>query len=255
MFFSLQKIAEEDDNLWEFDTVARNALMNVTNDEDEDGDVDLPNFVDTSSIAPTVRPALTRLPTSLRGLFDDNTAQNDTLKPLLPLPLATATPTVTPLSSSPAREFTGAKKVGLSEGVDDVQLAKYNEFSFPSHRPRHSQGTAPSLPAPRLPPTSPSPVTRARSTNTVDADSSPVESSASAVLLGKKPSFIRQASVAVMESTPASPLIPPVRPFAVRDRSGSSSSRGSDGTNSAKSLVLPGQKDPVKVKHITFFSA
>lgn len=250
MLFSLQKIAEEDDDLWVFDTFRRNSLMDAPNDDDDDN-VDLLNSVETHSIAPTVRPAPTRLPTSLRGLFDDNTAQNDTLKPLPP---TTATPTFAPsLSSSPAREFAGTKKVGLPEGVDDVQLAKYNEFSFPSHQPRYSQDTAPSLPAPRLPPTSPSPITRARSANTADADSSPVESSPSAFPLGRKPSLIRQASVAVMESTPASPLMPPMRPFAVRDRSGSSSSKGSDGTNSAKSLVLPGQKDPVKVKHVTFF--
>lgn len=251
MLFSLQKIAEEDDDLWQFDTVRRNSLMNVPN---EDDDVDFPNSVDSPSMAPTVRPAPTRLPTSLRGLFDDDTAPNGTLKPFLPLPPAaipTVTPPVIPISSSPARELAGTKKVRLSEGVDDAQLAKYNEFSFPSRQPRYSQDTTPSMPPPRFPPTSPSPVARARSANTTDADSSPVESSPSGIPLGRKPSLIRQASVAVMESTPASPLMPPVRPFAVRDRSGSASSKGSDGAHSAKSFVLPGLKDAVKVK-LTF---
>lgn len=253
MPFSLQKIAEENDDLWEFDTLRRNSLMNVPN---EDDDVDLPNSVYPPSIASTLRPTTTRLPTSLRGLFDDNIAPSDTLKPLFQLPPTTSSPTVTPpvvpLSSSPARELAGLKKVGLPEGADDVQLAKYNTFSFPSHQPRYSQDTAPSLPAPRLLPTTPSPITRARSANTADARSSPVEGSPSGVSLGRKPSLVRQASVAVMESTPTSPLMPPVRPFAVRDRSGSSSSKGSDGTNSTKSLVLPGQKDSVKVNLITF---
>ncbi|KAH0827791.1 kinase-like domain-containing protein [Lanmaoa asiatica] len=247
----LQEIAEEDDDLWEFDPVRRDSFMNIPN---EGGNVDLPKYIDTPSISSTVRPAPTRLPTSLRSLFDDDTAPNDTLKPLFPFPPTTVIPTVTPpvlpLSSSPVREFAGTKKAGLPEGVDDFQLARYNEFSFPSHQSRYSQDTAPSLPAPRLPPTSPSPVTRARSANTVDADSS-IESSPSGVPLRKKPSLIRQASVAVMDSTPVSPLIPPVRPFAVRDRSGSSSSKGSDSANSTKSLVLPGLKDAVKVPFLT----
>jgi len=253
MLFSLQKIAEEDDDLWEFDTVRRNSLVNISN---EDDDADLLNSIDTPSVASTVRPAPTRLPTSLRGLFDSDTAPNDTLKPLFLPPPTTATspvaPPVVPLSSSPARELVATKKVGPREGVDNVQLTKYNEFSFPSHQPRYSQDTTPSLPAPRLPPTSPSPVTRARSANTADADASPVESSPSGSSLRRKPSLIRQASVAVMESTPASPLMPPVRPFVVRDRSGSSSSKGSDGANSTKSLVLPGLKDAVKVRLIMF---
>lgn len=250
MLFSLQNITEEDDDLWEFDTIRRNSLMNVSN---EDDDADL-NSIGTPSVASTVRPAPTRLPTSLRGLFDSDTAPNDTVKPLFLPPPTTAAPPVAPpvvpLSSSPARELVATKKVGPREGVDNVQLAKYNEFSFPSHQPRYSQDATPPLPAPRLPPTSPSPVTRARSANTADADSSPVESSPSGSFLGRKPSLIRQASVAVMESTPALPLMPPIRPFAVRDRSGSSSSKGSDGANSTKSLVLPGLKDAVKVKLI-----
>ncbi|KAG6372348.1 kinase-like domain-containing protein [Boletus reticuloceps] len=246
----LQKISEEDGDLWVFDTIRGNSLMNVP---DEDEDVDLPNSIDTPSTAPTVRPAPTRLPTSLRGLFDDDTVPNDTLKPLLPPPPTTASATVAfpvvPLSSSPAREFVGMKKTGPTEGVVDVQPTKHNEISFPSYQPRYSQDITPPLPAPRLPPTSSSPIARARSTNMTDADSSPVE--AFGTSLGRKPSLIRQASVAVMESTPISPLMPPVRPFAVRDRSGSSSSRGSDGSNSAKSLVLPGLKDAIKFPFLT----
>ncbi|KAG2119682.1 uncharacterized protein F5147DRAFT_120356 [Suillus discolor] len=54
-----------------------------------------------------------------------------------------------------------------------------------------------------------------------------------------------------MEATPTSPLLPPVRPFAARERSGSSSSKGSDGGSSAASLILPGLKDAVKVPTIT----
>ena len=250
MFFSLQKIAEEDDDIWEFDTFRRKSLANVSH---EDNDVHLTTSVDPPSTAPTVRPPPTRLPTSLRGLFDDDTAPG-TLKPLLPPPPPTATQVVAhpvmPLSSSPAREPSGTKKVAPPEGVDDAQLAKYNTFSFPSHQPRCSQDNAP-MPVPRLPPTSSSPVARTRSTTTADVEFSPVESSPSRVLK-KKPSLIRQASVAVMESTSASPLLPPVRPFVLRDRSGSASSKGSDGTNSSKSLVLPGLKDAVKVKLTTY---
>jgi len=249
----LQKITEEKDELWEFDTVRRNSLRNALN---EDGDVESPNPVDIPSLAPTIRPAPTRLPTSLRGLFDDGTTTNDTLKPSFPYPLpTTTTPTITPptvhRSSSPAREPASTKKVGLPEVVDDVQFAKYNEFSFPSLRPRRSQDIIPSLPATRFPPSSPSPISRARSSDAANAEYSPVESSPSRVPLARKPSLIRQASVAVMESTPTSPLMPPVRPFAARERSGSSSSKGSDGTSSSKSLILPGLKDAVKVPFLT----
>lgn len=45
----------------------------------------------------------------------------------------------------------------------------------------------------------------------------------------------------------SSPLLPPVRPFAARERSGSSSSKGSDGSSSAASLIPLGLKDAVKV--------
>jgi hypothetical protein len=50
-----------------------------------------------------------------------------------------------------------------------------------------------------------------------------------------------------METTATSPLLPPVRPFAVRERSGSSSSKGSDAGSPAASLILSGLKDAVKV--------
>lgn len=45
----------------------------------------------------------------------------------------------------------------------------------------------------------------------------------------------------------SSPLLPPVRPFAARERSGSSSSKGSDASSSAASLIPLGLKDAVKV--------
>lgn len=56
-----------------------------------------------------------------------------------------------------------------------------------------------------------------------------------------------------MEATPTSPLLPPVRPFAARERSGSSSSKGSDGGSSAASLILPGLKDAVKVATTVYY--
>ncbi|KAF9227434.1 hypothetical protein BS17DRAFT_465484 [Gyrodon lividus] len=394
-----------------------------------------PCLLDTPSVASTVRPTPTRLPTSLRGLFDDDTALNDTLKaPLFPPPSLTntlaASPPVPPFSSSSARERVAVKRTGLPEGVDDAQLAKYNEFAFPprvssraksklssaaplhsrdegqaeettttdrpsvdfdptyehvtgepestplrtprrlpeidtvppsisradtqptnpsattmvflpeaahakltlgrnrsqtnfavpadsgassvtrrgftspsefqfpssglmpssgpslasaysptshsrlspthvsasstsnlspSHRPHFFLDAAPSLQPQRPPPTGalplPPPINRTRSAHPADADPTPpIESPPSGALVTRKPSLNRQASVAVMESTPSSPLIPPIRPFAVRERSGSSSSKGSDGSNSAKSLVLPGLKDAVKVKPIVSLS-
>jgi protein-serine/threonine kinase len=63
----------------------------------------------------------------------------------------------------------------------------------------------------------------------------------------KRMSLTRQASVAVMETVPASPvaLVPPVRPF-VRDRTGSDSSINSN-------LGLPGLKDVLKVRLIFYW--
>ncbi|KAF9241511.1 Pkinase-domain-containing protein [Melanogaster broomeanus] len=384
----LQRIVEEDDDLWEFDTLRRGSLKAALN---EDHEIHPSSTFDTPSVAATVRPIPSRLPTSLRGLFDVDAGLHDTLKaPLFPPSSLsnslTAPPAVPQLSSSPARERAGVKRAGLTEGVDDAQLAKYNEFAFPprvSSRAKsklstavpphsrdegqaadtdtadrqsidfdstyehvtgdpeippnstsHADTSLTSMPATnfvslpeaalgkstlgrnrsqpnfvvpvgpgaslmsrargtvspsefqfpastalpssgpslasaysptshsRLSPThvsassassfSATPVNRARSVNAADADPSPpVESPPSEALVTRKPSLNRQASVAVMESTPASPLMPPVRPFAVRERSGSSSSKGSDGSNSAKSPILPGLKDAVKVSTLT----
>jgi len=71
--------------------------------------------------------------------------------------------------------------------------------------------------------------------------------------LQRKPSLNRQASVAIMETTPTSPLLPPIRPFAMRERSGSSSSKNSDGSGSNKSAAssYPGLKDAVKIPTLT----
>ena len=63
----------------------------------------------------------------------------------------------------------------------------------------------------------------------------------------RKPSLSRQASVAVLEiDSSTSPLVPPTKPFArpPRDRSGSGGSQMSDG---AQNLGLPGLKDVLKV--------
>jgi protein-serine/threonine kinase len=74
--------------------------------------------------------------------------------------------------------------------------------------------------------------------------------------LSRRPGMSQQASVTVMEHVPSSPppLVPPSKPFArpVRDRSGSGSSRLSDG-NISQNLGLPGLKDVLKVMRSASF--
>jgi len=125
--------------------------------------------------------------------------------------------------------------------------------------------SASSLASRRLPPVgslpAPPSMHRARSANAVPdtrtsaADSKIPGSGPAAV--SRRPSVSRQASVAVMEHVQSSPppLVPPSKPFArpARDRSGSGSSRLSDGNISAQSLGLPGLKDVLKVRKLKPF--
>ncbi|KAH7927120.1 hypothetical protein BV22DRAFT_301900 [Leucogyrophana mollusca] len=124
---------------------------------------------------------------------------------------------------------------------------------LPNHQTGHSLDLSSHLQPQRPPPTGPLPlppsVSRVRSANAATPDSpSMAEASAGVSSLSRKPSLNRQASVAIMETTPTSPLMPPIKPFAVRERSGSSSSKGSDGSASGKSLVLPGLREAIKVR-------
>jgi hypothetical protein len=70
-------------------------------------------------------------------------------------------------------------------------------------------------------------------------------------------SVSRQPSVAGIDQvqSTSSPLVPPSKPFArpVRDRSGSGSSRLSDGNIPAQNLGLPGLKDVLKVDYLCYF--
>ncbi|KAI6167242.1 hypothetical protein EDD17DRAFT_1029102 [Pisolithus thermaeus] len=279
----LERIIEQDEELWEFDTI-----KDWTGKPSKGADEELPpsGSLEPSATASTGQQSTSRLPTSLRGLFDDETGITDTLKaPSFPPPSQRSTPSPTalvpPVPSSPgegvlprrrlAHEFpfptsppvdSAAASPGPS--VPSTHSAKThsrispNHISTPDltqtmHQPRSSlDATFPSVPPQRpphvgaLPP--PPSISRAWSTNAADANSSvPAEGPSLGALISRKPSLNRQASVAVMESTPTSPLLPPIRPFVSRERSGSSSSKGSDGSSPSRSLLSPSLKDAVKV--------
>ncbi|KAG6333564.1 hypothetical protein ID866_5526 [Astraeus odoratus] len=187
----LERIMEQDEELWEFDTIKNQIIISSTAEDD----VHLsPDAGDQSEIASTVRPTATRLPTSLRALFDDESflsgPQEDTLGSI---------PSV-PVSSPPA--------IGRS-----AQRKPTHDFQFPSPSSAAIKKT-PSIP------------THNPNLKTHD-EVSPTQSPPSGELVARKPSLHRQSSVAVMESIPTSPLIPPIKPFVARERSSSSSSNAS----------------------------
>ncbi|KAG1765007.1 kinase-like domain-containing protein [Suillus occidentalis] len=221
----LQGVVDEETDLWEFDTIRRRTFQAALKDDL------LPDSfpVDSSLSVPTIKPSA-RLPTSLRGLFDDDSVHLgfETLRAPMPPPLRdTPSPTPpAPSSSSPSRDRTPFKRtLAIADSTDDVQMVKYNDFAFP---PRTGS--------------------RAKSKLSTNVPTSmDVEMKEENTL----PEERAEAPVTVMETAPTSPLLPPVRPFAARERSGSSSSRGSDGSNSAASSILPGLKDAVKVPTIT----
>ncbi|KAI6009232.1 hypothetical protein EDC04DRAFT_860899 [Pisolithus marmoratus] len=227
-----------------------------------------------------MRQTTSCVPTSLRGLFEDDTSITDTLKaPSFPPSSQRSTPSPTfpipPVPSSPGQGSLSQRKLAhefsfpSSPAVDNTASSTHttkthnrispDHISTPNitpsmHRPQSSLDvTFPSIPPQRPPPAGqlppPPPIGRARSANAADTDSSlPAENSPSlGALIARKPSLNRQASVAVMESTPTSPLLPPMRPFVSRERSGSSSSKGSSGSSPSRSLLLPSLKDAVKV--------
>lgn len=269
---SLERIIEQDEELWEFDTVKNQIINHETDKPDQ-------SSVETCMVAPTVRPVAPRLPPSLLGLFDEESVVVDTaLKPpLLPPQSQRSTPSpsppIPPILSPPPKSRVPQRKPG-------------HEFQFPSPpnpeifgnpgpslaaayspkpRNRHSPTrvsassivlnahqlhspleAAPSpLPTQRPQVPLPPPFSRSRSANAVDTNLG--ECQPEGGLIASKPSLNLQASMTIMENSPASPLVPPIRPFVTRERSASSSSKGSSGS-SPRSLILPGLKDAVKVR-------
>jgi len=123
-------VAEDDTDLWEFGTIRRQTFQAALK-ADISPDI-LPN---DSSPAATIKSSA-RLPTSLRGLFDDDTVHPGvgTLRaPVLPPLRDTSGPTSTPpLSSSPSRDRTPIKRTIVpADGTDEVQMIKCNDFAFP----------------------------------------------------------------------------------------------------------------------------
>ena len=131
--------------------------------------------------------------------------------------------------------------------------ASVSSLSPSAHQTTYSlDASVTCLPTRRMPPVGPLPlppsIHRAHSANaTPESLQTESNSQLGNSHFSRKPSLSRQASVAVMENVPpASPLVPPVKPFArpPRDRSGSGGSQTSDG---AQNMGLPGLKDVLKV--------
>ena len=146
----MQDFGIEEDNLWEFDTV-RGRLFADPPSIDE-------SFLDTSieDSPSTIRPrAPTRLPSSLRGLFDDDSssAEADLFRPpTLQVPGLRNTPSPPSSSSpspSPSRDRGAHKRVIAAEHGDDLQTAKQANFAFPprTSTPRNKSKLSASVPA------------------------------------------------------------------------------------------------------------
>lgn len=127
--------ATREENPWEFDTVrGRSASESLSADHD--------SFLDTGSddsspSSSTVRPrAPGRLPTSLRGLFDDDSASSEPelfRPPAMPVTGLRGTPSPPPSSPSPSSRDRAAYKRGpvAENSAEDLQTAKQANFAFP----------------------------------------------------------------------------------------------------------------------------
>src|ERR1700733_6986631 len=125
----MQDFGVKEDNPWEFDTVRGRSFNDAPSVDD--------SFIDTSTeemASPsTVRPrAPARLPSSLRGLFDDESSSSSEADlfrpPTLQVPGLRSTPSPPSSSSpspSPSRDRAAHKRVLVAENNgDDLQTAK-----------------------------------------------------------------------------------------------------------------------------------
>lgn len=123
-------MVDEETDLWEFDTIRRRTFQAALKEDL------LPDTfpADSSPSVPTIKPSA-RLPTSLRGLFDDDFVHlgMETLRAPMPPPPLRDTPSPTPLApSSPSRDRPPFKRtLAIADSTDDVQMVKYNDFAFP----------------------------------------------------------------------------------------------------------------------------
>lgn len=159
--------ANKDENPWEFDTVRGRSFTGPPS-------VDQEPFFDTVSdyLSPsssTIRPAAApRLPSSLRGLFDDegSSSEPDLFRPpTLQVPglRSTPSPPSPSPSPSPSRDRTARKRALAAENNgDDLQTAKQANFAFPlrTSTPRNKSKLSASVPGSEDEDASATPITR-----------------------------------------------------------------------------------------------
>lgn len=133
---SLHDVAPKQGNPWEFETVRGKSFSDFAPMDDTSFE---PPVEEPSSSPNTVRPrAPARLPSSLRGLFDDETSSSepDLFRPPLlqvPGPRSTPSPPSGSPSPSPSRDRLPHKRAtGADSSSDEIQTSKQMNFAFPS---------------------------------------------------------------------------------------------------------------------------
>ncbi|TDL17282.1 Pkinase-domain-containing protein [Rickenella mellea] len=139
-------VPTDDENPWEFDTVRGRSSIDDTSARPS---LESNSSFDGGSRDPTRRPVNTsRVPASLRSLFDDE-AQADPFR-MGSSSLARSNSPTPPqfLSSSPARDRAAFKR-GLEQNGDDHPTARQTDFAFPprTSTPRNKTNVPSSLPS------------------------------------------------------------------------------------------------------------
>ncbi|KAL0063282.1 kinase that interacts with cdc31p [Marasmius tenuissimus] len=135
---------DDDDDIWEFETVRGRPPQFISDDEPDD--LELP---EDSHPQATIRAGPSNpLPSSLRGLFGDDTSttQNTFRAPAF---LSSNLPPTTASSPSPSPVPSSSRipKQPLSLEINDVERAQTNNFVFPRNAARSKPQLATSLPS------------------------------------------------------------------------------------------------------------
>ncbi|KAF7973865.1 hypothetical protein HWV62_14076 [Athelia sp. TMB] len=130
----LREHVPKEENPWEFETVRGKSFTEASSMDDSYE----PPSEESVSSPNTVRPRPSaRLPSSLRGLFDDDTATSESeffRPPLLQVPGPRSTPSPPSISPSPSpsRDRMSHKRpMGAEGSLDEMQTAKSINFAFP----------------------------------------------------------------------------------------------------------------------------